>query len=249
MNETTRTQLMVLVERAVRPVRASADRTTKMRKELLAHVSEVFEEEMTKLGDERAALEQTRLRFGNPRDLTSQLQDTVPWSDAVPRFLGEFMRLRPGEPVIRRAIRHALLMPLLLAVQIPIFVVPFLFIRDRWNHWPTQAVSLGVLLITSSVLAFLFTMAANGARRALFESTPRAWTKGILVAASSALFIPAVTFGVCLAVTGDATASLPDVSATVFFSPLMSLLLVIVAKLTADEMRFNQEWASLPIDA
>ena len=66
MNESTLTQLKIIVERAVRPVEASIARKRKMREELLAHVVGVFEEESARLGDDRAALERTALRFGNP---------------------------------------------------------------------------------------------------------------------------------------------------------------------------------------
>jgi hypothetical protein len=59
MNESILTQLKVIVERAVRPVRASTSRKRKMREELLAHVVGVFEEECARLGDDRAALERT----------------------------------------------------------------------------------------------------------------------------------------------------------------------------------------------
>ena len=45
MNDCTLTQLKILVERVVRPVRASSERKRKMRDELLAHVSAVFEQE------------------------------------------------------------------------------------------------------------------------------------------------------------------------------------------------------------
>ena len=67
MNESTLTQLKILVERAVRPVRASTARKRKMREELLAHVVGVFEEEAARLGGEEAALERTALsrRSGN----------------------------------------------------------------------------------------------------------------------------------------------------------------------------------------
>ena len=41
---------------------------------------------ITKFGDENAALEQTRVRFGIPANLTSQLQQTVPWRDAFVGF-------------------------------------------------------------------------------------------------------------------------------------------------------------------
>ena len=38
-------------------------------------------EEAAKLGDERAAVERTALRFGNPAEVTSQLQESVPARD------------------------------------------------------------------------------------------------------------------------------------------------------------------------
>ena len=103
MNESTLTELKIIVERAVRPVRASTARKRKMREELLAHVVGVFEEEGAKLGDDRAALERTALRFGNPAEVTGQLQESVPARDAVRRY----WEGRPGEPAWRTAIRLA----------------------------------------------------------------------------------------------------------------------------------------------
>ena len=73
MNESTLTQLKIVVERAIRPVRASMSCKRKMREELLAHANGVFEEEFSQLDDEHTALERTALRFGNPTELTSQL--------------------------------------------------------------------------------------------------------------------------------------------------------------------------------
>ena len=58
MNESIQIQLKILVERTVRSVRATIGRKRKMREELMAHLTAVFEEE-TKLGDERTALERT----------------------------------------------------------------------------------------------------------------------------------------------------------------------------------------------
>jgi hypothetical protein len=103
MNESTLTRLKIIVERAVRPVRASTARKRKMREELLAHVSGVFEEESAKLGDDLAALERTALRFGNPAEVTSQLQESVPASDAIRRY----WEGRPGEPTVQTAFRLA----------------------------------------------------------------------------------------------------------------------------------------------
>src|SRR5262249_59473224 len=64
MNESTLTQLKIIVERAVRPVRATTSRKRKMREELLAHVTAVFEEEAT-LHEESVALARMAVRFGD----------------------------------------------------------------------------------------------------------------------------------------------------------------------------------------
>jgi hypothetical protein len=103
MNESTLTRLKIIVERAVRPVRASTGRKRKMREELLAHVVGVFEEEVARLGDERAALEQTALRFGSPAEVTSRLQESVPAGDRIARFFDG----RPGEAALWVPLRVA----------------------------------------------------------------------------------------------------------------------------------------------
>ena len=104
MNESTLTQLKIIVERAIRPVRASTSRKWKMREELLAHVVGVFEEEAAKPGDHQAALERTARRFGNPAEVTGQLQGSIPASDVIVRFCEG----RPGEPVFQGALRFVL---------------------------------------------------------------------------------------------------------------------------------------------
>src|SRR5258707_1224665 len=103
MNESILIQLKIIVERAVRPIRASTSRKRKMREELLAHLSGVFEEESAKLGDDRAALERTALRFGDHAEVTGQLQESVPAGDRIMRLLEG----RPGESMLRGALRFA----------------------------------------------------------------------------------------------------------------------------------------------
>src|SRR4051812_28661698 len=75
--------LMIHVERAVRPVRAGGKRKLAMRRELLAHLTAIYDEENARLGDETAALQAALARFGEPAQLTKELQETVPY---VERF-------------------------------------------------------------------------------------------------------------------------------------------------------------------
>jgi hypothetical protein len=78
MSDETLTELMAMVERAVRPVRATVSRKRLMREELLAHVTAIFEEEIEKSSNERIALERTRQRFGDPQELSRELESSIP---------------------------------------------------------------------------------------------------------------------------------------------------------------------------
>src|SRR5262249_49270490 len=54
-------------------------------------------------GDDRAALERTALRFGNPAEVTGQLQESVPAGDRIARF----WEGRPGEATLWVLLRIA----------------------------------------------------------------------------------------------------------------------------------------------
>jgi hypothetical protein len=76
-------ELMVAVERVVRPMRAEPRRKMKMRQELLAHLTSAYEEARARLGNDDAAREEAVRRFGNPADLTRELQASVPIHERV----------------------------------------------------------------------------------------------------------------------------------------------------------------------
>ena len=73
-----------IVALAVGPLWASRAQKRMIQEELLAHVTSVFEEELDRLGDEDAAFQETRSRFGIGEELESQLQQSVP---LLERFL------------------------------------------------------------------------------------------------------------------------------------------------------------------
>jgi hypothetical protein len=148
MNPSTLTQLKILVERAVRPVRASTHRTRKMREELLGHVTAVFEEEAANLGDEGRALERTQERFGNPAELTGQLQESVPASDRWVRF-SEFVFVGAGLSPLGLVLRYALLTLWPGAILVTAYLV-----QDRMAEWPIG--------IASAVLGFAFVFLGIG---------------------------------------------------------------------------------------
>jgi hypothetical protein len=186
MNENTVTQLKIIVERTVRPVRASTLRKRKMREELLAHVSDVFEEESAQNADERIALEQVALRFGSPAEVTSQLQESVPSSDAVRRY----WEGQPGEPAWRTAIRFAWVSGTFSLALTVIFVSVGSFTEGGIGTWPGEALILclhPVLAIPVWLSGLVFL--TNWMENALCGSAGRSRLKVAVVAAGSCLFM------------------------------------------------------------
>ena len=234
MNESTLTRLKVLVERAVRPVRASEVRKRRMREELLAHLSAVFEEEAVRLEEERAALERTEQRFGSPAELSGQLQESVPQRDRLLRW-AENVFLMPGLSTFRRAYRLALLLTLLFGG----FLLPAFFVQGRLSEWPT--------ILAIPVITFSCTFVVSGMRQALYGPAGRSWAKAALVAGASCFIVPVVTFGLVLTYSGDAGSSLLTVLPLLPVSALTPVAAVLAAHLSALECRYHDDWASLPI--
>ncbi len=242
MNESTLTHLKILVERAVRPVRASRTHKRKMREELLAHVTAVFEEEAARLGNEAAALDRTGQRFGNPKELTIPLQESVPAGDRIARFLEG----RPGESALRAAVRLA---GLSTALALIIFVA-LLFAGAALNVWPTEA----LLLCVSSLLAlplYLFSLAflADWMRQALYGPAGRSWLKVALVAVGWWLLTLLVLAGLPL-LHGIRPSDSDHVVAVVMATSWVGnpLLPFCLAHSSAVRIRDHREWASLRIE-
>lgn len=86
-------QLMIHVEKVVRPVRASLELKMKMREELLSHLQGIYDEEIEQSKDRDAAIRVAMERFGSPDQVTRSLQGTVPWhSSALWHFYRGFTR-------------------------------------------------------------------------------------------------------------------------------------------------------------
>ncbi|MEZ6072071.1 MAG: hypothetical protein R3C10_17895 [Pirellulales bacterium] len=99
--------LMIHVERAVRPVRATEDTKCRMREELFAHIEEIYHEELTRTGDANGAILRSCERFGDPAELTIQLQQTVFWLERVGYPLIVLFNRREHESAPRHAMRAA----------------------------------------------------------------------------------------------------------------------------------------------
>jgi hypothetical protein len=243
MNETTVTQLKIIVERAVRPVRASTGCKRKMREELLAHVVGVFEEESAKLGDERAAVERTALRFGNPAEVTSQLQESVSARDAVRRY----WEGRPGEPAWRTAVRLAWVSGIF-ALVVAVFVLAPCTVGSV-GRWSPEAIILSlcaVLTIPAWLAGLVFL--TSFMEKALYGPAGRSWFKVALLVAGSWLFMllwfAAWSWPIWSAVWGYSY-PIAIVLAGFVIVPLHACVL---AQSSLMRRQYHDEWGRLPID-
>jgi hypothetical protein len=199
VDENTLTQLKILVERAVRPVRASNSRKRKMREEMLAHVTEVFEEESAKLGEMGAALAQTVERFGDPTELTSQLQKALSMRERLFGF-SERVVLAPSLPPWRRALRHANLLVLgILAFVGGVFALALFFVSvfgltgraPRQDHGlPVGLIVFIYVLVNFWGIAFAASLLAQKVMEVVHGPVERFWTRVIFLAFISSFCVP-----------------------------------------------------------
>jgi hypothetical protein len=234
MNESTLTQLKVIVERVVRPVRASTSHKRKVREELLAHVNAVFDEELSLLRDEPAALARVAHRLGIPGELTSQLQESVSNRDRFDSFLEDFL-IGTGVSTPRLALRYTLL-----ALFPEAFLLIAYYVQGRMAEWP--------IAVSVPVLAFVSVLLVGRMRDALFGTKGRSWPRVALVSVASWLLLPVVSFASCLTMSGDVRSSLLDVLPLIPVALLAPAALIITACAFAGAGRTEQEWASLQID-
>ena len=247
MNDSTLKNLKIVVERAVRPVRATIARKRRMREELLAHLTSIFDEENEKLGDEQAALDRARQRFGDPSDLSGQLQQTVPRWDRFCAILEQF-DLQPGESLLHFAGKQLLVMFVAYVVMTVIVAIPSLIVRGRQAELPVvlHIVSVAMLFTTAVTVLFLFLPHRIG--RYLYGSdSERSMRKAAWYGLASLAFLPAMAFGTYWAATGDLAASLAHLRFACLFAPAAPVVLVMIARRMFEEIRYKEEWASLEL--
>jgi hypothetical protein len=154
-------EFMVHVERAVRPVRAESAQKFKMRRELLAHLTCIYEEELARRSDPAAARVEALRRFGDPAALTRELQGSVPVLERIlhtpiPALswmttIQQLNSRRPGESESHYAVRSAVRQGILLTCA----AVPFGIIRMAGSGWALTPSELGVMAGCLAALAVL----------------------------------------------------------------------------------------------
>jgi hypothetical protein len=249
-------EFMVVVERAVRPVQAGPKKLLRMREELLAHLTSIYEEELARLGDESGARAEAIRRFGDPEALTVELQQSLVWSDRMDARLNRAFGWRPGDSAVGYSARLALLLVLLILPWL-LFALGLVGLgRPNEAAVPTAAEFLrlfgGVFV---PLLVFVLSMLSIRMRDAMFGAfgARRSWRRVAGLAGLSLVAFPVLGllfFQVSLGnldVMADqltTTTSLVASGVGYLFVPLY--LVWFAWKLGPGQIR-HVEWASLDI--
>lgn len=248
MNDAIQRELKIVVERAVRPVPATIARKRKMREELLAHLVSIFEEELGRLGDEQAALDQAKQRFGDPKELTSQLQESVSRWEGFHIFLEKRSRYEPGQPVLRLVRLHVLLALAGYAMVILLALIPVSMMRGRQSELGAIMEILFVVAAVIALLSFVSVLLVDRMALALCRECSKPAMRRI--ALYSLLSLPILPLSTLLLYWGlglGLAATWHAVRLACGMALLIPVLVMTIARLLAEEQRYIEDWASLEI--
>lgn len=128
-------ELMIHVERAVRAVHASLARKRRMRQELLAHLTNLVEEEKARGGDDPETLTRALQRFGDPAGLSRDLQASVP---RLERWLSQLCFRGAGESGLRYGARIAALGAAIMLVGLNLLPLIGVAMGEKWSDARTM---------------------------------------------------------------------------------------------------------------
>lgn len=208
--------LMIHVERVVRPVRASARRKLRMREELLAHLLSIHEEERSRSGEDDAALAAARQRFGDPAEVTRELQASVDVGERIAYVLERWFGMRPAESPACFLFRLTCSLLLLSLVLYVLLVASVLLLGAEEEAIPVGLSLAGRLRLGAALLVigcldvFLFGLLYFRMRAALGiqPERKRSWRRAVVCVGLCMLAVLASGMAFTLLGIGSATISL-----------------------------------------
>jgi len=244
-------ELMILVERAVRPVRASHRRKQRMREELLTHVSEIYGQEMARFGSHEAALAESSRRFGEPTELSRDLQASVGFNERCAFAFERWFAWQAGESALRYTLRLSVLHLLIGLVSCAAIVGVVTVLDGPFDHLlvalrPGLAfiIVCCVDLLVLGLLHFKIRDALVGAPWAR-RSWPRAAAYGLLFAA--VVYASPFLFAIAAGVAAPFVLELFDPVLLGIVALLSALLVGVIGWIYGLSQIRHVEWVSLDI--
>ncbi len=252
-------QLMIHVERAVRPVCAEESTKCNMREELYAHITSICEQELEQADDEQAAIAQACRRFGQPADLTRELQRSVSRLERAVASIDRWVGQRKHETKLRHASRivgtSLLFFTLLSVVTLGgVHVLSVAGIGPSANRVSLEfalqvrfIVALGCWFIANVAV---FTLISHAMCRQLEAGLlqPRSWRVASGLCVLAALTVFGTGWGFLLIAPIDFGISLTLLPGWLAVTCLTPLGFAVLARLAAIEAVRSRPWSSLILD-
>jgi len=255
ISESVLLELRKQVERAVRPVQAGKKRKLMMREELLAHLSELYLEEHERVADEQTALAAALERFGQPAELTMELNRSVGFEERLSFRLDFWAGTRKDESLWQLALRCGLFTALapVFMVMVVGTVIGLASLFGTLDDNPTEYSFIFKLLIGADLLLWAFMLGIHTTFRALRGALGRAqWAAGIGVSLAWTLVVVALSDGLWWTITWSAESALERLPVSLFWGlATLPAIFVMVAWLGLKEdeqLRTHWEWQSLELE-
>lgn len=100
-------ELLTHIERIVRPLPLSRERQLQLRRELYAHLRDIFDQEIESGKDQAAAIQNAIRRFGDGPELTSTLEESISSCDKLAHGCEALLKQGHEESVMAHASRVA----------------------------------------------------------------------------------------------------------------------------------------------
>jgi hypothetical protein len=247
-------ELMKVVERAVRPVRADRRRKLRMRQELLSHLTALYVEERAKLGDDAAGFEEACRRFGDPSELSQELDRSVgfwgrwPWNEE--RLVEGFERAigyredRSFAWHLGRASFLSLGTGIFMACLVVLIAMA---VPDRRLDWDQAK---GLLPVLFYVVATTFIL--HGSSLLLvanfYDAERPRWARAFWHAAGCAVGMTAVFYLMYWAIQGDIRPLLWQLPIVAAVNASVPMGLIFAAWSSEKTARPHREWSRLQLD-
>jgi hypothetical protein len=160
-----------------------------------------------------------------------------------------FVGVATREPVSRRAWRYAVAVGMFGTFYLAVYIPVFGLVTGSWSEWVTLARLPSILApVWTATLIFVATFLEHGMRQALFGPGGRSWPRAIGIGVLAWLVVPGLVLAWSIAVSGAFLASLLDTLPLFLTGALAPIALVGIVTALISEIRYIDEWATLPVD-
>lgn len=245
MNDAILNELRVVVERAVRPVRATMSRKRKMREELLSHLVSIFQEEMLLAGDAPTALEHAKQRFGDVRELSEQIKGSIPRREWFSCFTERILLFRKDESVLAHSARVAVSAFVWFATM-SVLLPLVLLLRGRQYELLRLEITFIAAGIVFAGLFFVMILLGHSLQRALFsKGSSRSCLTASLYALLSAPVVPVFGFMLTWIATGDLALGYVHFQSLLWSIVVVPAILVAAVREIAGDTQQDTDWVCL----